>query len=236
MHRAVVDIGNTRIKCALFNTYGEIIQQAAFADTEEVSGWLILHKVSRAMISSVARHTLQAMDGIEMWTLDHDTKTPFINLYETPQTLGVDRIAAMAAASVLYPRQAVLVFDIGTCMTIDLLSPENRYRGGNISPGLDMRLKAMHTMTGKLPYATPDAAGNELGVSTVNALANGALHGMIHEIEGYIAHFRSLYPELVVILCGGDISHFEKQVKFRIFAAPDFVLQGLYHLLLLNEN
>ncbi len=236
MLKSVVDIGNTRIKGAIFNAKGETVETAVFNSPEEVMQWLASQQVDKVMVSSVGSRSLPETKGIEVLTLNHRTRTPFTNQYKTPETLGVDRIAAMAAACMLYPDMAVLVFDIGTCMTIDLMHPDKTYRGGNISPGLDMRLKAMQTMTDKLPYSSLNEATDTPGTSTLNALANGALWGMRYEIEGYITHFKTLYPDLIVVLCGGDISHFDKQLKFKIFAAPDFVLQGLYHLLLLNEN
>jgi type III pantothenate kinase len=236
MHRAAVDIGNTRIKCALFDDAGHIREHAVFTLIPEVMAWLSQQGAGKVMVSSVGRHKLPAMQGVKIYNLSYETKTPFTNLYGTPETLGVDRIAAMAAACSMYPGIPVLVFDIGTCMTIDLMHASKVYKGGNISPGLGMRLKAMHTMTDKLPYASVEDVSDTAGNSTKNALANGALWGMKYEIEGYIAHYLSLYPDLSVVICGGDFSHFDKQLKYKIFAAPDFVLQGLYHLLLLNEK
>ncbi len=236
MRRAAIDIGNTRIKCALFDEQGRIISRMVFDFLNEVNEWLQKEQVKKAIVSSVGRYQLQKIPGLDLITLDHRTKTPFKNLYTTPETLGVDRVAAMAAACTSYPGQAVLVFDVGTCMTIDLMHPDQTYKGGNISPGLDMRLRAMQSMTDRLPYSSHKEATDAPGHSTLSALANGVMWGMRFEMDGYISHFREIYPDLVVVGCGGDISHFDKQLKFKIFAAPDFVLQGLYELLLLNEN
>jgi type III pantothenate kinase len=236
MHKGAADIGNTRIKTAVFDTEGNIILSATFTDPVEAADWLHGNSVSMLMVSSVGKLALPPMEDTVIMTLNRDTLLPFSNRYKTPETLGVDRIAAMAAAVMKFPGKAVLVFDAGTCMTIDLMYPDGTYKGGNISPGLDMRLRAMQVMTSKLPYAPLREATEDPGNSTLSALANGALWGMKYEIEGYINHFASLYPGLVVVMCGGDISHFDKQLKYKIFAAPDFVLQGLYELLLFNEK
>lgn len=142
----------------------------------------------------------------------------------------------MAAASTLYNGQAVLVFDIGTCMTIDLLHPGNIFKGGNISPGIDLRLKALHHYTGRLPLVPSETPHEAFGTDTATAIAAGVINGMRNEIESYIRHTEYTYPDLITILCGGNQNRFDLSDKFKIFAAPDFVLQGLYHLLILNEH
>lgn len=236
MIRAVLDIGNTRIKAAIFNENGDIREQSYFFALNEAVEWLQNHKVTSLMSASVAQAILPSINGIKTYSLTYQSQLPFKNLYGSPETLGVDRIAAMAAAAVEFAGKPVLVFDIGTCMTIDLLHPDGTYNGGNISPGIDMRLKAMHTMTKRLPLAEPEEAMPDLGNSTRSAIATGAIKGMQYEIEGYINQYKTQYPELITVLCGGDYSHFEMPHKKEIFAAPGFVLKGLYHLLKLNEN
>lgn len=235
MNKAVIDIGNTRIKCALFNPQGELIESRNFTIFKEMENWLKNSGARLAMACTVGQNPIPEVKDIRIIELNHHIKLPFRNLYKTPETLGVDRIAAMAAAASIYPGKPVLVFDIGTCMTIDFMSPASEYKGGNISPGLEMRLRAMHDYTGKLPFASVRNATEALGDSTLAALANGAIEGMRQEIHGYVDYFASAYPGLVVVICGGDSPHFDKPYKYRIFAAPNFVLQGLYHLLLLNE-
>ncbi len=236
MTRAVLDIGNTRIKAAIFNEQGDIKEQSYFFALNDAVEWLKNHQVTSLMSASVAQAILPAINGIKTYSLTYQSTLPFKNQYGSPDTLGVDRIAAMAAAAVEFPGKSVLVFDIGTCMTIDLLHQDGTYNGGNISPGIDMRLKAMHTMTKRLPLAERQEAMPDLGNSTRSAIATGVIKGMQHEIEGYINQFKTQYPELITVLCGGDYSHFEMPYKKEIFAAPGFVLKGLYHLLKLNEN
>jgi type III pantothenate kinase len=236
MNRGVIDIGNTRIKAAVFNPEGLLLEKTICISPAEATDWMRSKGIVSVIAASVGQQILPGESGLNLISLTHESKLPFENLYERPETLGVDRIAAMAAAAHLYPGRAVLVFDIGTCMTIDLLQPDNIYKGGNISPGLDMRLKAMHQMTGRLPLVSHTEAVKTLGRSTHAAIASGAVSGMRHEIEGYIRSYSELYPGLVTVLCGGDHMHFEFPSENRIFADPNFVLQGLFHLLLLNEK
>jgi type III pantothenate kinase len=236
MKRAVLDIGNTRIKAAVFNDDGSIANQSYFTELETAIHWLQQEQVTSLMTASVAQAIMPHIPGIATYSLTHESRLPFKNHYGSKETLGVDRIAVMAAAAVDYPGKPVLVFDIGTCMTIDLLYPDGSYKGGNISPGINMRLEAMHTMTQRLPLATKEESSSLMGNSTRSAIASGVIHGMRFEIEGYINTYKQEYPELITVLCGGDYSHFEIPHKNEIFAAPGFVLQGLYYLLKLNEN
>jgi type III pantothenate kinase len=146
--------------------------------------------------------------SIPFGVLNEKSKLPFINLYKTPETLGRDRIAAVAAASVKFPKMPVLIFDIGTCMTIDFINESNEYMGGNISPGVNMRLKAMNLLTDKLPLSSKEYLTDFLGDSTLSALANGAVEGLCKEIDGYIVNFKLNYPKLKVVFCGGDAIFF----------------------------
>lgn len=236
MKRAVIDIGNTRIKTATFDNEGNITEHAYFLTFVNAVEWLQERAVTSVMAASVAQAELPPIEGMDTYSLSYKSQLPFTNLYQTPETLGVDRIAVMAAAAIEFPGKPVLVFDIGTCMTIDFLHPDGRYYGGNISPGLDMRWSAMHQFTQRLPLATESDYTGLLGGSTLSALSSGALTGMRYEIEGYMEHFGQTYSELQVVFCGGNLSHFDKPYKYKIFAAPDFVLRGLFHLLILNEN
>jgi type III pantothenate kinase len=236
MNKGVLDIGNTRIKAAVFNQHGHLTEHAYFLTLVNAIEWLKSHQVISILSASVAQAELPPIQNIDTYSLTYKSQLPFQNLYQTPETLGVDRIAAMAEAAFAFPNEAVLVFDIGTCMTIDFLHPDGRYYGGNISPGIEMRWKSMHVMTQRLPQGSKEDYDGLMGSNTAAALASGVLDGMRFEIEGYMNHFGQMYPELKIVLCGGDLAHFDKPYKYKIFAAPDFVLKGLYHLLLLNEK
>lgn len=236
MTKGVIDIGNTRVKAAVFNAEGSIIKLQKFDKSTTAFDWIKSEGVKTVMAASVGQHISENIDGLKIISLSMHSKLPFVNLYKTPETLGVDRIAVMSAASIKFKGKAVLVFDIGTCMTIDLLKPDNTYSGGNISPGIEMRLRAMHEMTGRLPLALKSEATETLGNTSRTAIASGVITGMHYEITGYINNYRKQYPGLITVLCGGDHSHFEFPPEFGIFADQNFVLQGLYQLLLLNEK
>ncbi len=235
MIRGAIDIGNSRHKTGLFDSNGTLLETAIFDDLPNALEWLVTKGAEETIISDVRGNNLEVDFPINIIYVTPDLKLPFRNRYRTPETLGADRLAAMAAVAVLYPGKASLVFDIGTCMTIDLLSPSNEYFGGNISPGLQMRLKAMEFYTGKLPLASLGNINLPMGNDTMSALANGAIVGMKNEIEGYIASTLAQFPDANVVLCGGDAHYFDKQLKYKIFANQNLVLFGLYQLLVFND-
>ena len=152
------------------------------------------------------------------------------------ETLGVDRIAAVCGAFALFPEKNCLVIDAGSCITYDVLDQKGNYCGGSISPGLEMRLKAMHTFTARLPLVKVNQQVNLIGNSTESCLQSGALYGVLAEIEGIVEKYNQNYAELRVIMCGGDASLFENQLKPTIFVAPDLVLKGLNRILLQNAS
>lgn len=232
--RGVIDNGNTRCKAGLFKD-NQLTETVYLNNLQQAFDWLKNNGATQAIISSV-RADQNFTTDIIYYTVTKDLKLPFTNLYKTPETLGADRIAAMAAAASLYPGKASLVFDIGTCMTIDFQNEHHEYRGGNISPGLNMRLKAMHQMTGKLPLSSVDEMQLPIGTTTLSALANGAFLGLQHEIDGYVMNALEKNSDTCIILCGGDAHYFEKPLKYKIFANPNLVLQGLYYLLIINAK
>lgn len=153
---------------------------------------------------------------------------PFIQLeYKTPQTLGADRLAAVLGARSLQPHRSLLVIDAGTCITYDVLLADGRYLGGNISPGLDMRLQAMHKFTARLPNVLSNGNVPLLGNTTETALRSGAIHGIRFEIEGYIRCLCEQYADICVFLTGGDSFDFRISAENRIFADKFLIARGL---------
>jgi len=172
----------------------------------------------------------------ELIALTHKTKIPFRNEYATPTTLGVDRIALISAAATQYPNEHVLVIDAGSCVTYDFLSDENKYLGGAIAPGVNMRYKAVNTFTANLPLLETEAPEYFIGNTTEQSLHAGIFQGMIFEIQGFIQAYREKYPDLTVILTGGDAQLLQKNLKKGIFANSNFLLEGLQYILELNKD
>jgi len=158
-------------------------------------------------------------------------KLPFENRYETPETLGADRIGLVAAAVFKYPGKNCLVVDAGSCVTYDFISSDGIYRGGAISPGLQMRFKAMHEHTNKLPFVTLKEEFIAIGVNTQNSILAGAVNGLVFEIEGWQSSLERTYEDLTLILTGGDAQFLSKRLKNTIFAHSNFLVQGLRQLL-----
>ena len=235
MNKGVIDIGNTRCKLAVFNQQGQIIAQKTFKTLSPGLDWLIKQKVSSVIASSVSLKVPKSHKGIPILNVSTDLKLNFINHYQS-KTLGADRLCGITAAVETYPKCPILIIDIGTCVTIDLVNAQGEYLGGNISPGLLMRLKAMHSMTQKLPLVKLNEAKLSLGQTTRSAIANGTLIGLQNELLGYIEHYNTQYKALKIVVCGGDASHFVFPAKYKIFVHEYLVLQGLYALLKINEK
>lgn len=148
---------------------------------------------------------------------------PLKNLYKTPSTLGADRICAAIAAADLFPQKDILIFDFGTAVTIDFISAEKEFLGGNISPGLTTRFRALNQYTQQLPLLEAPEETEAAGTTTKGAIQSGVVLGLIFEIEGYIKH----YPNHIHIFTGGDAIYFAKKLKSSIFVVYNLVLMGL---------
>lgn len=162
------------------------------------------------------------------------SEIPIKNRYSTPQTLGKDRLANAIAAAFLFPKRNVLTIDVGTCVKFDFVNKKAEYLGGSISPGMLMRFNALHQFTDRLPLVKPDKIKNVVGNSTETALQSGVIIGMTEEIRGIINIYRTKYPDLIVIITGGDASRFVSQLKMSIFAATDLVNIGLNEIIRYN--
>ncbi len=162
-------------------------------------------------------------------------KLPITLLYKTPETLGSDRLASALAATVFFPKENTLVINAGTCLTTDFVTEKGEYLGGSIAPGLQMRLKAMHHFTGKLPLIELNESITDLpGQTTESSMLAGVTTGMVAEIDGLIEIWRKNISFFNVILSGGDAIFFDKKLKNRIFAVDNVVLHGLN--LMLKHN
>ena len=238
--KLIIDIGNRLVKVALFNNK-ELIKSTTFFECSlsNISKFVLEQKVSRMIISSVKKideKTLAVIKEYKGLVFDHQTKTPITVKYKTPETLGKDRLAGIVGASYLYGGKDVVVFDCGTCLTIDVVTAKKEYIGGRISPGLMMRYNALHKFTDKLPRCDfVNSYNHFIGDDTISSINSGVQQGIIEEITGTITNFRKENKDIVVILTGGDCFFFEKALKNTIFANPFLVMIGLNEILDYNE-
>ncbi|WP_038030734.1 type III pantothenate kinase [Thermonema rossianum] len=238
-----IDIGNTRIKVGVFEKK-RLWRYFDFDTLWQLQDWLKAQAhIQHLIVASVGQYGLENLytahvEGLKM-QLSHESDLPIHITYRTPHTLGVDRIAAAAAAHTLFPARPVLVVDIGTCITYDLVKPTGEYPGGIISPGVRMRLRAMHAFTARLPrleWSPAEELPALIGRSTTEAMKTGAVQGVLGEISFFAESFAKEYPNLQIILCGGDALFFKKQLKFHTFAEPKLVLIGLNRILDYNAE
>lgn len=240
MKNLVIDIGNTRIKAALF--YEEKPVKVLSSELlEELLNGMADWRFDQALVSSVRwdKEALSESLPFPFLFLDRTLEFPVLNGYDTPQTLGLDRLAAAIGAWQLATSGPVLSIDLGTCITYDFIDGEAVYQGGAISPGLKMRFKAMHDQTARLPLVSleeTDRAPELLGKNTQAGMQSGVFHGIKFEMEGNIAHYRRQHQDLKVFICGGDAKFFESLTKDYIFVIPNLVLHGLNRILTYNVN
>jgi type III pantothenate kinase len=237
MAHLVIDIGNSRTKYAIFHRRKlEESGTIEKLDTGQLSLLLDNHRITHSIISSVNEEISELEDHLKEKTkyirFSASIKAGVINKYKSPETLGLDRFAGVIGAKSLFPDKNCLVIDAGTCITYDAVDNTGVYEGGSISPGLIMRLKAMHKFTGRLPEVELSDYADWRGYDTPSAMLSGVLNGCTEEVRGMIEIYRSKYPGLLVILCGGDAIFFDTRLKNSIFAhtlktEPDLVLIGL---------
>lgn len=236
----IIDIGNTLTKLALFENK-DMCGYAVYegCETEPIVDFCEKNKeITHCILSAVKEYPEAISDFLRNnYTtifFDSVTRLPIINGYETPLTLGKDRIAAAVGALNGFKNCDVLSIDAGTAITYDFIDASGTYLGGGISPGIRMRFKALHTFTGKLPLIEMDEDAPLIGSNTRHSIASGVLNGTIAEVEGIIDRYQAIYPDIKIILTGGDHNYFDKRLKVKTFAAPNLVLEGLN--LILNFN
>lgn len=229
----VIDIGNTRIKFGVFDG-GKLIAQWDEGGNHSLSSY----PIERVALCSVrAEDPPELAELIAAWPLhrvSYKSTLPFTTRYQTPETLGADRIADLAGVATLHPGKDVLVIDAGTCITYDFMDKQSVHHGGAISPGIGMRFKALHQFTGKLPLVNPSDSPL-IGTSTGGSIASGVINGVLAEVEGIISQYQADHSGFQVVLTGGDAALIGPKLKTRIFAEPDLVLHGLHRILELNE-
>ncbi|WP_339662714.1 type III pantothenate kinase [uncultured Polaribacter sp.] len=238
----IIDAGNTRVKVAVFEL--DTLVDVVFFDQNiflsEIKKLLKKHKIEQGILASVSFLSEKKIEKLKsivnLIILSAETKVPFINLYETPTTLGVDRIALVCGAVKKFPEKNILVIDAGTCITYDFVNDKSEYFGGAISPGIEMRYKALNTFTSKLPFLEKNYPEDFIGKNTRESMNSGVVNGVLQEIEGVINQYKNKFIHLTVVLTGGDTNFLSKQLKSSIFAHQNFLLEGLNEILIFNKN
>ncbi|MEI9918750.1 MAG: type III pantothenate kinase [Bacteroidota bacterium] len=230
-----VDIGNTRIKIAIFDR-DQLSGKHTFDSVDDFNKFLLNKTYDHSIVSSVSTDPPTLPVKGKQIRLTSTLDFPISISYDTPKTLGVDRIAAACGAYQLFPGEDCLVIDMGTCITYDFLSAKGVYEGGAIAPGVRMRFAAMNHFTARLPLVGPVVDAPLTGKSTEASMQSGVINGVLEEIKGFISRYQSRYPGLKTVACGGDLVFFENSIKPSIFAAPELVLIGLNRILLHHIN
>ena len=238
----VVDIGNNFFKLGIFENSKLIFSFSDKNDKIDIEIEKIIGKYSEitsALISNVSSINISDIlnkFNINNYELNSTFIFPFKLNYKTPETLGNDRLALAAAATILFPNSNNLVIDAGTCITIDFIDSNNHFTGGSISPGVKMRYDSLNHYTANLPLLKNKNNFNFPGNSTNTSIHAGIIGGVSNEIMGFINQINSRYKKVNVILTGGDAKILSKTLKITIFANQNFILEGLNCILNLNKN
>lgn len=235
----IFDIGNTRVKTALFEG-DKLMNTHYFYSVEEIKDWIKNIHYQQAIISSVANEEFtQKISALlhHVLIFNIDTPLPISNKYATPHTLGKDRLANAVAAYLLYPQSNTLIIDGGTCLKFDFINEKNEYLGGAIAPGLKMRFQALHTFTDKLPLINDLEEVDLIGTDTNSSILAGCYNGFKNEVLQTVSNYSDIYRDMKIILTGGDVSILEKMnfsQKNSIFADRWLTLCGLNEILEYN--
>ena len=235
-----IDQGNSRTKVGVFD-HDKLIETFVYDQFGQNEISIIVDKfdINQCIISSVISDNATLLDELKasfssFLELSHGVAIPIENRYSTPDTLGKDRLAAVIGASFLCPSSEILVIDAGTAITYDFIDSKKVYWGGNIAPGLDLRLRALHEFTQKLPLVSAKNETPFIGNSTNSAILSGVIYGIVFEIDGYINELKIKYPQLSTFLTGGSTFYFATKLKNAIFAERNLVLIGLNRILQYN--
>ncbi len=228
-----LDFGNTRLKCAVFQNAQIVgVVQLEKASVDTIQQLINQYKPVNSILSSVINDDPQIefilSSATNFHKLDYTSKLPFITPVSKPETIGADRLALIAAAVDIHPGKHNLVISLGSCITFNFVNKFSEFLGGSISPGLEMRFKAMNEFTAKLPLVKPDWNFPLTGYDTRTNLLSGVILGMWKEIDGIIEEYGSKYSKFNVLLTGGDMGFFVPHLKNKIFAEPHLIFKGMY--------
>lgn len=229
-----IDVGNTRIKAAVFE--GSTVLETFVFEKKELEKKIenILKKFQNcsdlvvASVGNVEKQSFLAFENqLNVHFLTYEDVFPFINRYATPKTLGIDRMVLASGATLQFPKQNRLVIDAGTCITYDFIDEFDNYLGGAISPGLRLRYETLHNYTARLPLLALEEPESYIGNTTAEAIHSGVVNGFVYEIDGFIDEYRANFSNFIIILTGGDTDFLAKRLKNTIFANSNFLLESL---------
>ncbi len=246
-----IDQGNSRTKVALMTDEGKMINHFIYKtfSSADVERLFDLYPITDSIISSVINIEPAVVNTLNRRSqhfvlFDHMTPVPIRNGYDTPETLGQDRLAAAVGAKSLCPDENLLIIDAGSAITYDFVSAEGEYIGGNIAPGLKMRFTMLQRMTKKLPLVEVDES--ELiplfGKNTRDAIAAGVIRGVAYEVKGYMRTFSEKVTHFQTYLTGGNAPYIINNVrnsrteKRELRYEKHLVLIGLNHILIYNKK
>jgi type III pantothenate kinase len=235
------DFGNTRLKVAVFEN--DIFTEEIVLPNDEIFAierLLTIYKPDKTILSSVINHN----PGLESFLatktkfhkISHLTKANFTTSVGKPETIGADRLALSAAAVYYFPNKNNLVIGMGTCITYNFINQYHQFIGGSISPGMEMRFKAMQVFTAKLPLVQAEWNFPLIGYDTKTNMQSGVIAGMAYEMDGFINEYAEKYGNFNVVLTGGDTLYFARRLKNKIFADSNFLFKGLYALSETNND
>ncbi len=234
------DFGNTRRKLAIFES-GQLKSIEILSDDSRstIEQLIEVHKPQKSILSSVIDHNPELESVLERFTrfhkLNYETKLPFTSPVGKPETIGADRLALIAGAVHQFPKQHNLVIALGSCITYNFCNKYHEFLGGSISPGLEMRLKALNYYTAKLPLVKANSNTPLIGYDTATNILSGVIYGMAYEIDGFVDDYNQKFSNFNVLLTGGDIVFLASHLKNKIFADPDLIFKGLYAISEVNN-
>ncbi len=241
MNTLCLDFGNTRLKVAVFEN--DIFTEEIVLPNDEIftiERLITIYKPEKTILSSVINHNPGLENFLAAKTkfhkISHLTKANFTTSVGKPETIGADRLALSAAAVYYYPNKNNLVIGMGTCITYNFINQYHQFIGGSISPGMEMRFKAMQVFTAKLPLVQAEWNFPLIGYDTKTNMQSGVIAGIAYEMDGFITDYAEKYGNFNVVLTGGDTLYFARRLKNKIFADYNFLFKGLYALSETNND
>lgn len=238
-----IDVGNTKIKAAVFENDTLLLKEIFTANefqktiSEILKNHPLIQNMVVASVGKMDKNVFLSFNStLKVRFIKRQDKYPFENLYSSPATLGIDRLVLAAGAVLHYPKKNRLVIDAGTCVTYDFIDENDCYLGGAISPGIRLRYEALHNYTANLPLLLKEDPVGSIGDSTSQSIHSGVVNGITHEIDGFITTYLNAHKNFIIILTGGDAEFLANRLKNTIFANQNFLLESLNQLFQYNQN